>query len=103
MQERLKCEHSIGSYRGCGVVYGRALLANGRPQEAIKPLRLAYGSMLGSDSPRGECAAGAEYWLGRDYIARGHARRARWMVTEAQRTLASPKLKSHLRPALESH
>jgi tetratricopeptide (TPR) repeat protein len=102
LERRLKFEHSFDGHHNLGVAYGRALLANGRPREAIEPLRLAYGQALGSDFPRGEWAAEAEYWLGRAYIATGDVKRGRWMVAEAQRTLATSKVKSHQRLALAS-
>jgi len=94
MERRLKLPFSIENDPNATLAYGRALLANGRAQEAIEPLRIAYGSWLGSPAPKSVFAAEAEYWFGRAYLAVGDER-GRWMVAEAKRTLATSKLKSH--------
>jgi tetratricopeptide (TPR) repeat protein len=79
------------------LVQGQALLAVGRGQEAIEPLREAYGYWLGHD-PKGVWAAEAEYWFGRAYLANGD-KRGRWMVAEAQRALAKSPMPQHRRLA----
>ena len=73
---------------------GRILLANRRPEQAVDFLRSAYGFWLSHD-PNSTWAAEAEYWLGRAYIATGDIKRGRWMVAEAQKALATSKLRSH--------
>jgi tetratricopeptide (TPR) repeat protein/tRNA A-37 threonylcarbamoyl transferase component Bud32 len=74
--------------------YGRALLANNRPAEAVEALRQSYGLWLGQDA-KSVWAAEAEYWFGQAYIATGDAKRGRWMVVEAKRALASSPFKTH--------
>ena len=76
-----------------GIVVGRARLANGLAKESLEPLRQAYGFWLGRD-PKSVWAAEAEYWFGQAYLATGD-KRGRWMVAEAQRTLARSSLNSH--------
>ena len=76
------------------LAYGRALLANGRAAEALEPLRQSYGLWLGRD-PKSVWAAEAEYWFGQAWIANGEVKRGRWMMAEAQRTLAQSPLPSH--------
>jgi tetratricopeptide (TPR) repeat protein len=78
------------------LVYGRALLLNGRAAEALEPLRLAYGCWLGLDA-KSVWAAEIEYWLGRAWLANGEAARGRWMVREARKVLATSPLPSHRR------
>jgi len=74
--------------------YGRALLANNRPAEAVEALRQSYGLWLGQDA-KSVWAAEAEYWFGQAYIATGDAKRGRLMVAEAKRALASSPFKTH--------
>lgn len=95
IEQRLKLRHAFLGDPNLGLAYGRALLANGRPSEAIEPLRLAYGSWLASNLPRSAFAAEAEYWFGQAWIANGEAKRGRWMVAEAREVLATSGLKSH--------
>jgi tetratricopeptide (TPR) repeat protein len=76
------------------LVQGQALLASGRPEEAIEPLRKAYGFWLGHD-PKSIWAAEAEYWFGQAYLANGDGKRGRWMVAEARRALATSPYKMH--------
>ncbi|HQR71418.1 MAG TPA: serine/threonine-protein kinase [Burkholderiaceae bacterium] len=76
------------------LVYGRALLLNGRAAEALEPLRLAYGCWLGLDA-KSVWAAEAEYWFGRAWIANGEQKRGRWMVAEARKVLATSPLPLH--------
>ncbi len=95
IEQRLKLRHQFLGDPNLGLAYGRALLANGRPREAIEPLRLTYGSWLASNFPRSVFAAEAEYWFGQAWIANGEAKRGRWMVAEAREVLATSGLKSH--------
>ncbi|MGE5714375.1 MAG: protein kinase domain-containing protein [Betaproteobacteria bacterium] len=76
------------------LAHGRALLANGRPAEALEALRKAYGFWLGHDS-KSVWAAEAEYWFGKAWIANGDVKRGRWMVAEAKRALAMSPFKAH--------
>jgi tetratricopeptide (TPR) repeat protein len=76
------------------LAHGRALLANGRAAEALEALRKSYGFWLGHD-PKSVWAAEAEYWFGQAWIANGDARRGRWMVAEAKRTLAASPFRVH--------
>jgi tetratricopeptide (TPR) repeat protein len=76
------------------LVYGRALLLNGRAAEALEPLQLAYGCWLGLDA-KSVWAAEVEYWLGRAWIANGEQKRGRWMVAEARKALQNSPLPSH--------
>jgi len=76
------------------MTHGRALLAVGRAQEAIEPLRKAYGYWLAHE-PGSEWAAEAEYWFAQAYLANGDVKRGRWMEAEAQRTLAQSSFKPH--------
>ena len=55
MERRLKLPFSIENDPNATLAYGRALLANGRAQEAIEPLRIAYSSWLGSPAHRKVC------------------------------------------------
>jgi tetratricopeptide (TPR) repeat protein len=80
------------------LVYGRALLLNGRAADALEPLRLAYGCWLGLDA-KSVWAAEAEYWLGRAWIANGEAGRGRRMVDQALTVLAASPLPLHRRLA----
>jgi tetratricopeptide (TPR) repeat protein len=80
------------------LVYGRALLLNGRAADALEPLRLAYGCWLGLDA-KSVWAAEAEYWLGRAWIANGEARRGRRMIDQALTVLAASPLPLHRRLA----
>jgi tetratricopeptide (TPR) repeat protein len=84
------------------LAHGRALLANGRPSEALEPLRLAYGDYLESGS-KTSFAAEAEYWLGRAWIANGDVGRGRKLVAEARETLAKSPIRSHRRLAAQQH
>jgi eukaryotic-like serine/threonine-protein kinase len=77
-----------------GVIVGRARLANGRAQDALEPLRQAYGFWLGHD-PYSAWAAEAEYWFGKAWIANGEAKRGRWMVAQARQELAKSPVASH--------
>jgi len=95
MQEHLKKARKLNNDPNSAVAYGRALLANGRAQEALEPLRMAYGAWLSSTQPRGVYAAEVEYWFGQAWIANGEVKRGRWMVAEARRTLAQSPLPSH--------
>jgi len=95
MQEHSKSGRKLDSDPNAALAYGRALLANGRAQEAVEPLRMAYGAWLSSTQPRSAFAAEAEYWFGQAWIANGEIKRGRWMVAEARRTLAQSPLPSH--------
>jgi tetratricopeptide (TPR) repeat protein/tRNA A-37 threonylcarbamoyl transferase component Bud32 len=95
MQERLKSARKLDGDPNAALAYGRALLANGRAQEAIEPLRMAYGSWLSVGQPNHVFAAEVEYWFGQAWIANGEVKRGRWMVAEAKRTLAQSPLPSH--------
>ena len=95
MQERLKSARKLDGDPNAALVYGRALLANGRAQEAIEPLRMAYGSWLSVGQPNHVFAAEVEFWFGQAWIANGEVKRGRWMVAEAKRTLAQSPLPSH--------
>jgi tetratricopeptide (TPR) repeat protein len=77
-------------------IYGRALLANNRPAEAVEALRQSYGLWLGQDA-KSVWAAEAEYWFGQAYLANGDVKRGRWMVAEAKRALAKSPFKLHQR------
>ena len=95
MQERLKSARKLDNDPNTTLAYGRALLANGRAQEALEPLRMTYGAWLSSTQPRGAFAAEAEFWFGQAWIANGEVKRGRWMMAEARRTLAQSPLPSH--------
>jgi hypothetical protein len=71
----------------------------GRAQEALEPLRTAYGVYLGSLQPRNAEAAEAQYSFGQAWIANGEVKRGCWMVAEARRALATSPLPSHQRLA----
>ena len=45
-EERLQISKEFSRDRRFAVAYGRALLANGRADEAIEPLRINYGAWL---------------------------------------------------------
>jgi tRNA A-37 threonylcarbamoyl transferase component Bud32 len=94
LAERRKQPRGSGLWPDHPLTAGRALLGLGRVDDAIKSLQLAYGSWLASSDPRGPYAAEAEYWLARAYLAAGDAR-GRWMIAEAQQTLAKSPLKHH--------
>ena len=95
IEERLKFDdEGCGTQQNLCLAYGRALLANGRPTEALEPLRLAYGVYLESADST-SFAAEAEYWFGQAWIANGDIKRGRWMVAEAKKILATSKLRSH--------
>jgi tetratricopeptide (TPR) repeat protein len=51
MQEYLKSGRKLNNDPNTALAYGRALLANGRAQEAVEPLRMAYGAWLSSNQP----------------------------------------------------
>ena len=68
MQERLKAHAKLDGDPNAALVYGRALLANGRAQEAIEPLRMAYGSWLSVGQPSHVFAAEVEFWFGQAWI-----------------------------------
>ena len=71
LEERSKLDHDPNA----ALAYGRALLANGRAQEALEPLRMAYGGWLSGNQPRSAFAAETEYWLeSLDRQRRGQAR-----------------------------
>ena len=91
----MKSGRKLDNDPNTAMAYGRALLANGRAQEALEPLRMAYGAWLSSNQPRSDFAAEAEYWFGQAWIANGEVKRGRWMMAEAQRTLAQSPLPSH--------
>jgi len=95
MQEHLKGGRKLDKDPNSAIAYGRSLLANGRAQEALEPLRMAYGAWLSSNQPRSAHAAEAEYWFGQAWIVNGEVKRGRWMMAEAQRTLAQSPLPSH--------
>ncbi len=95
MQERLKSARKLDNDPNTALAHGRALLANGRAQEALEPLRMAYGAWLSGTQPRGVYAAEVEYWFGQAWIANGEVKRGRWMMAEARRVLAKSALPSH--------
>ncbi len=96
MQENLKSTRRlVANDPNTALAYGRALLANGRAQEALEPLRMAYGAWLSGTQPRGVYAAEVEYWFGQAWIANGEVKRGRWMMAEARRVLAKSALPSH--------
>ena len=95
MQERLKSARKLDNDPNTALAYGRALLANGRAQEALEPLRMAYGAWLSGTEPRGAFAAEAEFWFGQAWIANGEVKRGRWMMAEARPVLARSALPSH--------
>ncbi len=95
MQECLKSARKLDNDPNTALAYGRALLANGRAQEALEPLRMAYGAWLSSNQPGGVFAAEVEYWFGQAWIAHGEVKRGRWMMAEARRVLAKSALPSH--------
>jgi tetratricopeptide (TPR) repeat protein len=76
------------------LAYGRVLLANHRPAEAVEALRQSYGLWLGQDA-KSVWAAEAEYWFAQAYIANGDVKRGRWMLTEAKRALATSPYQAH--------
>ena len=70
------------------LIYGRALLAAGRPAEALEMLGRSYSVWLRMGDSRNIWAAETEYWFGRAWIAVGDVKRGRGMVTEAREILA---------------
>ena len=102
VEERLKFDSN-----GCNVqqnlclAYGRALLANGRPHEALEPLRLAYGMYL-EQADKTWFTAEAEYWFGQAWIANGEVKRGHWMVAQAREALAKSPIQSHRRLAAQT-
>jgi serine/threonine protein kinase len=92
VEERLKMSREFSRDRRFAGAYGRVLLANGRAQEAIEPLRINYGYGL-SLAPNSVFTTEAEYWLGQAYLATGD-KRGRWMVDEARQKLATSPIKT---------
>lgn len=92
VEERLKMSREFSRDRRFAGAYGRSLLANGRAQEAIEPLRINYGHGL-SLAPNSVFTTEAEYWLGQAYLATGD-KRGRWMVDEAKQKLATSPIKT---------
>ena len=70
------------------LTYGRALLAAGRPAEALEMLGRSYSVWVRIGDSRNVRAAEVEYWFGRAWIAVGDVKRGRRMVTEAREILA---------------
>jgi tetratricopeptide (TPR) repeat protein len=94
VQKRMELPHSnLVRFPDLAIAYGRALLADGRPGEAVEPLRLAYGRFL-SRFPGDAQAAEAEYWFALAYLAAGDPR-GRWMLAEAKKALSSSPIRSH--------
>ena len=94
VNKRLNMPHNqLLRFPDLALAYGRALLAEGRPGEAVEPLRLAYGRFL-SRFPRDLQATEAEYWLARGYLALGDGR-GKWMLAEALPALANSPFKAY--------
>jgi hypothetical protein len=102
IQERLKFDsYGCTFQRNLCLAYGRALLVNGRPKEALEPLRLAYGGHL-EEADKSSFAAEAEYWFGQAWIANDEIKRGRWMVAQAREALARSPIQSHRRLAAQA-
>ncbi len=93
VEERLQVSKEFSRDRRFAVAYGRALLANGRADEAIEPLRINYGAWL-SLAPNSIGTVEAQYWFGQAYLAIGD-KRGEWMVAEAKQKLAASPIKTH--------
>ena len=78
--------------------YGRTLIADGRANEAIEPLRLNYENWK-SVQPDLPNAAEAQFWLGRAYVRSGDSRGGP-MVAQARKALATSPIKTHQRLAV---
>lgn len=101
LEQRLKLPHDFGRDPNLSLAYGRALLASGRPREAIEPLREAHVGMLDL-APTSPYAAELAYWLGQAHLATGDAQQGRALVMQAKQTLATSRVKSHQRLAAVS-
>ena len=100
VEERLQMSKEFSRDRRFAVAYGRALLANGRADEAIEPLRIDYGAWL-SLAPNNILTVEAQYWFGQAYLAIGD-KRGEWMVAEAKQKLAASPFKTHRALAAET-
>jgi tetratricopeptide (TPR) repeat protein len=100
VEERLQISKEFSRDRRFAIAYGRALLANGRADEAIEPLRINYGVWL-SLAPNSILTVEAQYWFGQAYLAIGD-KRGEWMVAEAKQKLAASPLKTHRALAAET-